>query len=100
MACLPAAAKFESESLVSSPLLIADCELWPCRLGGPHPSGSLHAVDVRLVATTSVHSEAAGIQDSAPPRRAGNKLSYTCKTGSVKNHTCTHFHVECSLRCC
>ncbi len=48
-------------SVVSSPLLIADCELWSYRLGGPHPGGSLHHVDVLPVATSVFHPTADGI---------------------------------------
>lgn len=53
--------EFEFDSAVFHPLRIADCELWSCRLGWSHHGGSLHDVDVDLVATTVIHPEAAGI---------------------------------------
>ena len=53
--------EFKVDSLVSSPLLIADCRLWSCRLGGPHPGGSLRDVDVDPVATSVFQSAAVGI---------------------------------------
>ncbi len=53
--------EFEFDSAVFHPLRVADCELWSCRLGWSHHGGSLHDVDVDLVATTVIHPEAAGI---------------------------------------
>ena len=53
--------KFESASLVSSPLLIADCELWSYRLGRSHPGGSLHDVGMDPMATSVFHPTAHGI---------------------------------------